>query len=133
MGVVSYGGIGGLVVAHVGRRLLFGRSPRQCAMPRHNGNFRYYESTNILAKASALSVNLNLDGAPIASNSHTHPSHSQMANFSSINFVSIFRCSSSTTNPGYVRRVNSLVLVCSLSSHRHSYMPLIFSSRFLDS
>jgi hypothetical protein len=32
---------------------------------------------NILAKASALRVNLNLDGAPIASNSHTHPSHSQ--------------------------------------------------------
>jgi hypothetical protein len=29
--MVSYG-IGGLVVAHVGRRLLFGRSPRQCAM-----------------------------------------------------------------------------------------------------
>ena len=36
MGVVSCG-IGGLVVAHVGRRLLLGRSPRQCAMPRHNG------------------------------------------------------------------------------------------------
>ena len=32
---------------------------------------------NLLAKASALRVNLNLDGAPIASNSHTHPSHSQ--------------------------------------------------------
>jgi hypothetical protein len=32
---------------------------------------------SILAKASALRVNLNLDGAPIASNSHTHPSHSQ--------------------------------------------------------
>jgi hypothetical protein len=31
-------GIGGLVVAHVGRRLLFGKSPRQFAMPRHNGN-----------------------------------------------------------------------------------------------
>ncbi len=30
-----------------------------------------------LAKTSALSVNLNLDGAPIAPNSHTHPSHSQ--------------------------------------------------------
>ncbi len=41
-------------------------------------------------------------------------------NFSSINLVSIFRCSSSTTNPVYARRVNSLVLVCSLSSHRHS-------------
>ena len=34
MGVVS---IGGLVVAHVGRRLLLSRTPRQCAMPRHNG------------------------------------------------------------------------------------------------
>ncbi len=38
MGVVSCG-IGGLVVGHVGRRLLLGRSPRQCAMPPHNGNF----------------------------------------------------------------------------------------------
>jgi hypothetical protein len=32
---------------------------------------------NIIAKASALRVNLNLDGSPIASSSHTHPSHSQ--------------------------------------------------------
>jgi hypothetical protein len=30
-----------------------------------------------LAKAAALRVNLNLDGAPIVSKSHTHPSHSQ--------------------------------------------------------
>jgi hypothetical protein len=30
-----------------------------------------------LAKATALRINLNLDGAPIASKSHTHPSHSQ--------------------------------------------------------
>ena len=30
-----------------------------------------------LAKAAALRINLNLDGAPIASKSHTHPSHSQ--------------------------------------------------------
>jgi hypothetical protein len=29
-----------------------------------------------LAKAAALRINLNLDGAPIASKSHTHPSHS---------------------------------------------------------
>jgi hypothetical protein len=28
---------------------------------------------NILAKAAALRINLNLDGAPIASKSHTHP------------------------------------------------------------
>jgi hypothetical protein len=31
---------------------------------------------NIIAKTSAVRVNLNLDGAPIASSSHTHPSHS---------------------------------------------------------
>ncbi len=32
---------------------------------------------NIMDKTSALRVNLNLDGAPIDSSSHTHPSHSQ--------------------------------------------------------
>jgi hypothetical protein len=32
---------------------------------------------NILAKASAIRINLNTDGSPIASKSHTHPSHSQ--------------------------------------------------------
>ena len=37
MGVVSCC-IGGLVVAHVGRRLLLGRTPRQCAMSHHNDN-----------------------------------------------------------------------------------------------
>ncbi len=31
----------------------------------------------LLAKAAALRVTLNLDGAPITSHSHTHPSHSQ--------------------------------------------------------
>ena len=36
MSVIS---IGGLVVALVCRRLLLGRTPRQCAMPRHNGSF----------------------------------------------------------------------------------------------
>ncbi len=32
---------------------------------------------NILAKSAALRINLNIDGEPIASRSHTHPSHSQ--------------------------------------------------------
>ena len=32
---------------------------------------------NILAKAAALRITLNIDGSPIASRSHTHPSHSQ--------------------------------------------------------
>jgi hypothetical protein len=31
----------------------------------------------VLAKTAVLCINLNLDGAPIASKSHTHPSHSQ--------------------------------------------------------
>jgi hypothetical protein len=30
-----------------------------------------------LSKTAALRINLNLDGAPIVSKSHTHPSHSQ--------------------------------------------------------
>jgi hypothetical protein len=47
---------------------------------------------------------------------------SKFAYFSSINLVSICRCSSSKTNPVYSRLLNSLVLVCSLSSHRHSYI-----------
>ena len=32
---------------------------------------------HILAKAAALRIDLNIDGAPIASRSHTHPSHTQ--------------------------------------------------------
>ena len=32
---------------------------------------------NLLAKAAALRINLNIDGTPISSKSHTHPSHSQ--------------------------------------------------------
>jgi hypothetical protein len=51
-----------------------------------------------------------------------------------INFkINFFRCSSSKTNPVYGRRVNSLLLVCSLSSHRYSYILFIFGSRFIDS
>ena len=53
----------------------------------HRGMFHYiraaFSSTlksrvgNILTKASSLRITLNLDGAPITSKSHTHPSHSQ--------------------------------------------------------
>jgi hypothetical protein len=50
------------------------------------------------------------------------------ANISLINLVSLFRCSSSKTNTVYGRRINSFVLVCSLSSHRHFFIPLIFGS-----
>jgi hypothetical protein len=46
---------------------------------------------NILAKSAALRVALNIDDAPIASRSH---SPITLSNLSSINIVSIFRCSS---------------------------------------
>jgi hypothetical protein len=54
-----------------------------------------------------------------------------LANFSFVNLVFIFRCSSSPTNPVCSRRVN--LLVCSLPLHRHSYIGFIFSFRFIDS
>jgi hypothetical protein len=82
---------------------------------------------NILDKAAALRINLNLDGSPMPSTPFT------LANFSSFNLVFVFRCSSSTTNPVYVRCVDSSFLVFSLSSHRYSYISLVFSSRFIDS
>ncbi len=50
-----------------------------------------------------------------------------------LNLVFVFRCSSSTTNPVSVRRVDSSFLVFSLSSHRYSFLSLLFSSRFIDS
>ncbi len=56
-----------------------------------------------------------------------------LANISSINLVSIFRCSSSPRNPVYERSVDFSELAFSFSSYRHSYLGLVFSSRFLDS
>ena len=87
---------------------------------------------NILVKSVSLCINLNIDDTPIVSRSHTHPEVT-LSNLSPLNLVSIFRCSSPPFNPVYVRRVNSLVVVCSLSSHRHLFIPLIFGSRFIDS
>ena len=68
-----------------------------------------------LAKAVPLRIKLNLDGTPIT-----------LSNLSSINFVSIFRCSSSPRNPVYASRVDLSAVAFSLSSHRHSpYSPSV--------
>jgi hypothetical protein len=83
-----------------------------------------------LAKAAALRINLNVDGVPITSKTHTHPSHSQTSRLLT---SSLSLGSSSPSNPVYARRVDFSALVFSLSSHRHSYIGLVFSSRFLDS
>ena len=42
-----------------------------------SSNFEGRQHRYILGKATELRINLNIDGAPIASRSHTHPSHSQ--------------------------------------------------------
>ncbi len=55
-----------------------------------------------------------------------------LSNISSINVVFIFRCSSSTRNPVYTRRIDSSPLVFNLSSHRHSYIGLVCTSHFID-
>jgi hypothetical protein len=55
-----------------------------------------------------------------------------LANFSSINLISIFRYSSSSNNPVFVRYVDSSSLGFSLSSHRQSYIGLVFTSPFID-
>jgi hypothetical protein len=73
---------------------------------------------NILAKAAALRITLNIDGAPLASRSHT------LAKISSINLVFIFRCSSPPRNPVYARRLDPSALA-------YSYISLVFSSRFI--
>ena len=43
-----------------------------------------------LAKAAALRVNLNIDGAPITTRSHTHPSHSQTSHLLTSSLVFVF-------------------------------------------
>ncbi len=45
--------------------------------------------------------------------------------------VSIFRCSSPPRNPVYARRADTSALDISLSSHRQSYVRILFSSRFI--
>ncbi len=91
---------------------------------------------NILPKTATLRVrvNVNLDGAPITSRTHTHQSHTQLLVYSIVsNLVFIFRCSSSPINPVYMRHVDSSVLVFSLASYQHSFIVLVFISRFIDS
>ncbi len=65
---------------------------------------------NILTKAGALRITLNIDDTPITSKSHTHV----LYNLSSVNLVSIFTCSSPPHNPVYERRVDPSSLVFSV-------------------
>ena len=44
---------------------------------------------NILSKTAVLRINLNLDGVPITSKSHTHPSHSQTSRLLTSSLLSL--------------------------------------------
>ena len=61
-------------------------------------------------------INLNIDGAPTPSRSH---SLLTLSNLSSFNIASIFRCPLPPRNPVYVRHLDPSVLAFSLSLHRH--------------
>jgi hypothetical protein len=80
---------------------------------------------DIFPKDTVLRITLNIDGPPHDRVTITH-SPITLTNFSSINLVFIFRCSSSPSNPVYVRRVDSSTIVFSLSSHRHLFIGLMF-------
>ncbi len=62
---------------------------------------------NTLVRTVDSRVNLNLHGSPITSRTHQY-SPITLGNISSINLVSVFRCSSPPINPVYTRRVDPL-------------------------
>jgi hypothetical protein len=102
----------------------------------HRLDFSWYLKSKVgltLTKVAVLRITFNINGTPITCKSHTRHSPITLINFSSIILVFIFRCSSSPTNPVYVRRADFSGLVFSLSSHRHSEIGFIFRSRFIDS
>ena len=72
---------------------------------------------------------MNVDGTPIPSRSHTHPSHTQNSRvLNSSLILSIVRCSRSPHNPVYVRRLDPSVLTFSISIHRYPLTCILFIS-----
>jgi hypothetical protein len=73
--------------AHRETDRFFAVSGVQLAQTHPGGQFTFHRAAFLshlqrkvglaLVKATALCININLDGTPIASKSHTHPSHSQ--------------------------------------------------------
>jgi hypothetical protein len=71
-----------------------------------------------LAKDAVLRINLTIDGTPISSKTHTHPSHSQTSRLLSSSL------SLGVPVPRTTQCVDFSSFVFSLSSHRHSYTGL---------
>ncbi len=72
-------------------------------------------------------VNLDPSGAHYFNSTY---SPITLVNISPINLVFNFRCSSSSSNTVYVRRVDFSDLVFSLSSHRHSHRSYLYLSLY---
>jgi hypothetical protein len=87
-----------------------------------------------LVRTSVFHVGLGVGGTTIASASRVRTSHSWTSRLLTSSFssgVSSLFCRG--TQCMYVRYVDSSTLDFSLSSHRLSFISLLFSSRFLDS
>ena len=82
---------------------------------------------HILAKAADLHINLNIDGAPIVSRSHTHPSHSQTSRL----LTSSLSLGVPVPHTTQCIRIDPSALAFSLSLHRHLHIIILFSSRFV--
>ena len=104
MGVVSFG-IGGLLVTHVGRRLLLGRTPRQCAMPRHKAIPRSAEYSSFSACLHAV-VSSALEGGYTAA--FEGPSKQLYTSFSA--FLHALATSALTLNAARASLVHPLAL-----------------------
>ena len=80
--------------------------------------------------SAVLRITLNIDGTPIASKSHTHPSHSQTSRLlTSSPPVGVPIPHSTQCIRDEYSDPSDLTL--SLSSHRHSYRSILFDSRFI--
>ncbi len=86
---------------------------------------------NTLVKTAVSRVNLNLDGTPITSRTHTHTSHSETYRLLTSYLSLGVPVPTVPQGTQCVRSVDFSTLVFSLSSHRHWYIGLIFSSRFI--
>jgi hypothetical protein len=118
----------------------FATSGVQLAQKRGSGLFHFRRAAflvtlkakvgSTLTKVAVLRMTLNI---VLWGSYHFKNTYSPITrtNISSIDLVSIFRCSSSPINPVYVRCVDFSDFVFSLSSQRHSYIVLVFNSRFL--
>ena len=85
----------------------------------------------ILTKDTVLRINLNIDGDPIVSHTHTHSSHS-LVNLDSYPLPSgILRYPIPPFHLVCVRLSPPLTLAFSLSLHRHPYLCFPFRSRFI--